>query len=81
MKAKTKAKTRAPAAPVLVRTIKSKAGKMEILKGSDGFTWHVTARNGYKVSGGRGLNSAHSCLKGAKATGRILYDLLNSMNL
>lgn len=49
---------------------------MEIIKGSDGsFSWHVTARNGYKVSGGRGLNSAKACIKGAGATERILYDL------
>lgn len=64
----------------LVKTEKCLSGKAEILlnEKTRQHEWRIISRNGYTVCSATGLNSVNSCVKGMKATEKILYDLLCS---
>lgn len=62
----------------LVSEKKSEPGKTEILFNpkTKQYMWRIISRNGYTVCSATGLNSRNSCVKGMKATLKILNETI-----
>lgn len=65
----------------LVKFEKRLSGKYEIFlnEKTKQHEWRIVSRNGYTVCSATGLNSVQSCIKGMKATEKILYEIFTKV--